>query len=384
MLNIPSIRIGKLFGIPIEVNLSWIAIFALVSLTLGSTYYPSIRQSAGSPSWLFALLGVLTALCFFASILIHELCHSLVTRAEGGHVGRITLFLFGGVSEIDEEPASPGREFLMAAAGPAMSFLLAVVFFALFAFATAQGAAWYVWAPLQYLALINLLVALFNMLPGFPLDGGRVLRSILWAITGDVLKATRWATRSGQFLGWGMVTYAVLGVSGVLSGQGNVVWFGLIGWFIAWMAGAAYRQQEVKSRLEGLTVDRIMTAAPETVPGDITVETLAHEHFLGGLHSRYPVMFEGAIHGIVSLADIKAIPRPDWPLVKVIDVANRDIPSLTVAPDAPASGIMARLAVDKPGVLLVVGDGRLVGIVTRADLISALQASAAQAGPPRR
>jgi len=174
-----------------------------------------------------------------------------------------------------------------------------------------------------------------------------------------------------------MVSYSVLTLVGVLPGQGNI-WLGLIGWFIAWMAGAAYRQQEAKSRLEGLSVAGIMTSSPETVPGDITVESLAHEHFLGGLHSRYPVMFEGAIHGIVSLADIKGVARPDWPFVRVIDIANQDIPSLMVAPDAPASSLMARLAAEKPGALLVVGEGRLVGIVTRADLIAALQGRAAQ------
>jgi len=377
VFDIPSVRIGKLFGIPVEVNLSWIVIFVLVSLSLGGAYYPSIPEAGGAPSWLYAAMGILTALCFFASILLHELSHSLVTRAEGGHVGRITLFLFGGVSEIDEEPRSPGREFLMAAAGPAMSLVLAGLCFASYTFAVGRGAAWYVWAPLQYLAGINLLVGLFNMLPGFPLDGGRVLRSILWAVTGDVLKATRWASRSGQLLGWGMVSYSVLTFVGVLPGQGNI-WLGLIGWFIAWMAGAAYRQQEAKSRLEGLSVAGIMTSTPETVPGDITVESLAHEHFLGGLHSRYPVMFEGAIHGIVSLADIKGVARPDWPFVRVIDIANRDIPGLMVAPDAPASSLMARLAAEKPGALLVVGEGRLVGIVTRADLIAALQDRAAQ------
>lgn len=374
MFDIPSIRLGKLFGIPIEVNISWIVIFVLVSLSLGGAYYPSIPQASGAPSWLYGAMGILTALCFFASILLHELSHSLVTRAEGGHVGRITLFLFGGVSEIDEEPRSPGKEFLMAAAGPATSLVLAGVSFVAYTVAVGRGVPWYVWAPLQYLAGINLLVGLFNMLPGFPLDGGRVLRSVLWALTGDILKATRWATRSGQLIGWGMVSYSVLTLVGVLPGQGNI-WLGLIGWFIAWMAGASYRQQEAKSRLEGVSVERIMTAAPETVPGDITVESLAHEHFLGGLHSRYPVMFEGAIHGIVSLADIKGVARPDWPFVRVIDVTNRDISNLMVAPDAPASSLMAQLAAERPGALLVVGEGRLVGIVTRADLIAALQAS---------
>ncbi len=158
-----------------------------------------------------------------------------------------------------------------------------------------------------------------------------MLRAILWGITGDILKATRWATRSGQLIGWAMVAYAVLGVLGIVPGASDTIWLGLIGWFIAWLAGSAYRQQEVRSRLAAITVGSIMTPHPQTVPGEMTVEQLAHDHFLGGQHSRYPVLFEGSVHGLVSLADIKAVDRPDWPFVRVIDVTNRDLQALTVS-----------------------------------------------------
>ncbi len=168
MFDVPSLKLGKIFGIPFEVNLSWLAIFALVAFTLSTGYYPNIDGASGAPTWLYWVLGAFTALLFFASILAHELSHSLVTLAEGGRVEKITLFIFGGVAEIQDEPRSPGREFLMAAAGPGMSLLLAGLFYLGFVLAMRAGAAWWVTAPLGYLATINLFVAVFNLLPGFP------------------------------------------------------------------------------------------------------------------------------------------------------------------------------------------------------------------------
>jgi CBS domain-containing protein len=288
-------------------------------------------------------------------------------------VEKITLFIFGGVAELSDEPTSPGREFLMAVAGPAMSLLVAALCFGGYILAADRGLPWYVWAPLQYLAAINLFVGVFNLLPGFPLDGGRVLRSILWGITGDILKATRWAAYSGQAIGWCLVGYAVLAVLHVIPGTSDVIWLGLIGCFIVWLAGASYRQQVVRSRLSQLAVAAIMTRSPLTVPGEATVEDLLHDHVLGGQHSRYPVLFEGAVHGLVSLDDVRAVARADWPFVRVIDVANRDLAATTVASDAHVDALLPRLSSEKPGALLVVESGRLVGIVTRSDLLAAIQ-----------
>jgi Zn-dependent protease len=370
VFDIPSIRLGKVFGIPFEVNLSWIIIFVLVALTLATSYYPAVAVQArvSAPPWLLGVLGVVTALLFFASILAHELCHALVTKLEGGKVDKITLFIFGGVAQISDEPRSPGRELLMASSGPAMSLFIAGAFFLGYVL-TASTWPWWFTAPLLYLATINLFVGLFNLLPGFPLDGGRVLRSILWAITGDILKATRWATRAGQFIGWTIVTISLVFV---LQGQTGLIWFGLVGWFIAWLAGASYRQQEVRSQLAGLTVERIMTPHPEYVDGELSLETFVHEHVLGRQHSRYPVIDEGVIVGIVSLGDAKTIERADWPYVKVIDVTDKDLGNLSVDAATPVEVTLARLASDKPGALLVVREGHLAGIVTRSDVIDVL------------
>lgn len=370
MFDVPSVRVGKVFGIPVEVNLSWLLIFGLVAFSLATSYYPSVPQARDAQGWVFGLLGIVTALLFFMSVLAHELSHSLVVRAEGGHVEKITLFLFGGVAQMDDEPQSPGREFLMAFAGPGMSLLLSAGFFGLYIAAAFAGGPWWLWSPLQYLSAINLAVGLFNLLPGFPLDGGRVLRSALWAITGDVLKATRIASAVGQMIGWLMVASAVLGV---LNGRTDLIWLGLIGWFIASLAGQAYRQQYLRSRIEGVKVESIMTSSPEYVSGDITLDQLVQQHFLGSRHSRYPVMVDGSIVGLVTLPDVKVVDRADWPYVSVADVTERDLGSLVVDAGDPVSDLIPGLAGDRPGALLVVRDGRLVGIVTRADIIHLIE-----------
>ena len=370
MFDIPSIRIGRLFGIPVEVNYSWFIIFALVTFSLSTAVFPEVEMAAGTSPLVFTIVSMVTALLFFGSIVAHELSHALVARAEGTDVGRITLFIFGGVAQIDEEPSSPGREFLMAAAGPGMSLLLAAVCTLGFTVTALWEYPWWVWAPLQYLAAINLMVGIFNLLPGFPLDGGRVLRSILWAVTGDLLKATRWASRSGQVIGWLMVTVAVLGVS---NGNTDMIWFGLVGWFIASLAGQAYRQQEIRARTEGVSVASIMTPSPVYVSGDLVLEDLVHDHFIGGRHSRYPVLHDGAIVGVVSLSDVKRVDRAEWPHVRTIDVTDRDLAHLVVQGDTSVSTVLQRLAGERPGALIVVSDGRLAGIVTRADVISMLE-----------
>jgi Zn-dependent protease/predicted transcriptional regulator len=368
MFDVPSFRIGRIFGIPFEINLSWVIVFGLVSLTLATSYYPTVPGAQSAPVWLLFLLGVITALLFFASILAHEVAHALVTKLEGGKVEKITLFIFGGVAQIEEEPKSPSRELLMASAGPGVSLLLAGIAYLGWA-STVSTAPWWLTAPLEYLAGINFFVGVFNLLPGFPLDGGRVLHSALWAATGDNARATRWAARSGQVIGWGMVAGALFGV---LAGQAGLIWLGLVGWFIAWLAGASYGQQLVKSRLSGITMDEVMTTHPEYVDGAISVEELVHEHMLGRQHSRYPVMGDGAIVGIVSLADAKAIARSEWPYVRVADVTNRDLAALSVDVSTPVNEVLTRLAADKPGAVLVVRDGRLAGIATRSDVLDSL------------
>jgi len=192
VFNLPSLKLGRIFGIPVEINPTWLIIFVLVAASLSLSYFPALFDW---PTWVSVANGIVTAVLFFASIVIHEMSHSLVARAGGIRIRKVTLFLFGGVAQMEEEPSGPGREFLMAIAGPGASLLLAAVFYVVHAALRSSGVSDMLWAPVEYLALINLSVALFNLLPGFPLDGGRVLRAALWGITGDVLKIGRASCR---------------------------------------------------------------------------------------------------------------------------------------------------------------------------------------------
>ncbi len=375
MFDLPAFRIGKVFGIPIEINATWLIIFGFVSFSLATAYFPSVAR--GEPTWQYAVVAMVSAALFFASLILHELSHSVVAKAGGVPVTRITLFLLGGVSQMEEEPHSPGKEFVMAFAGPAMSLLIGALSFVGYYVLEANGAAWWVWSPLYYLAFVNVLLGVFNLLPGFPLDGGRVLRSILWGITGDLVKSTRWAARVGQAVGWAMIAlFAVnLLTGGSLAGGQPLafIWLGLIGWFITTMAGTAYRQVLIKDQLSKFVVANAMTPSPQVIPGDITLEDAAHQYFLGGRHSRYPVMSEGQIVGVISLPMLKEIPREEWPFRSVLDGSDRDLALLVVDAATHVDDTLQRLIPDRPGALLVVSGGRMVGILTRADVIDLLQ-----------
>lgn len=368
MFSLPSLRVGRLFGIPLEINPSWLIIFALVALSLSLTYFPA--EFPGRPVWVNVASGIITAVIFFASVIAHELSHSVVARMGGIKVERVTLFVFGGVAQMEDEPAGPGSEFAMAVSGPLMSLLLAAVFFLAYVGMSAAGVSDVLWAPLQYLAFINFWIALFNMLPGFPLDGGRVLHAALWALGGNRLKATLWASRSGQFIGYTMVALAVLGV---LRGSLDFVWFGLIGWFIATLAENSYRQQLLKTTLANVVVGTLMSPAPMVAPSGITLDQLVEEYFLGGRHSRYPVEAAGSVIGLISLSDVKRVPRDEWASTYVAEAAERDLSLLLVEADEPADSVIGRLSGPSPGALLVVEDGRLVGILTRTDVMSRIQ-----------
>lgn len=370
LFNAPSIRVGRLFGIPLELNASWLLIFLLVAAMLAFSYFPAVGALQGLSPVAFVLMGVVTALLFFASIVFHELSHSLVARAGGVRISKVTLFLFGGVAQMEKEPASPGHELVMAAAGPVASVLLGALFFIVYTVMRGLGASAVLWAPAEYLSLINISVAVFNMLPGFPLDGGRVLRALLWWMTGDILKATRWASRSGQVLGWGLV---VLAVAGALRGSLSLLWLGLLGWFLAGLAESVYRQQVARAVLSSVPISDLMSPSPAVAPGDISLEDLAHDYFLGQRHSRYPVAVDGRIAGLVTLARVKAVPRERWPVTRVAEVMDRDLDRLLVRSDVMVDTIVDRFGPEGPGAVLVVEEGHLAGIATRADIVRELQ-----------
>lgn len=364
MFSLRSFKIGSLFGIPIELNSSWFLIFFLVAFTLTTSYLPQALPDRAATTYVG--LAVLMSIAFFASIVIHEIAHSLVARAGGLRISKVTLFFFGGVSQMEEEPRGPGREFLMAAAGPATSLLLSALGFGVLAVLARTTVTDVVRVPIEYLTYINLYVAIFNLLPGFPLDGGRLLRSILWAITGDLLKATRWASRMGQFFGYLLMVIAVVGV---LRGSLDLIWFAVMGWFLSSISASAYQQQLLKTRMAEVPLASIMTSPVTTVPGDTTLEDMAHSYFLGGRHSRYPVVDDGRVIGLVDLQAVRDIARDLWSQTPVSAVAHRNLAEVVAAPSVTVDTVLARLEPTGPGAVLVVEDGRLAGIVTRADVI---------------
>ncbi|MDZ4178453.1 MAG: site-2 protease family protein [Coriobacteriia bacterium] len=369
MFRAPSLRLGRLFGIPIEVNITWLIVFVLVASTLSLSYYPAAFPDR--PVFVDVASGVITALLFFVSIVFHEMSHSLVARAGGIRVEKVTLFVFGGVAEMRDEPTTPGREFVMAIAGPAASILLAAAFGLAAVVMHAWGVSNVWWAPFEYLAIINLSVALFNMLPGFPLDGGRVLRSILWKATGSQLTATRWASGSGQVIGYSLIAIAVFGV---LRGNLNLIWIGLVGWFISMLADSSYRQQAVREALHGFSVGDVATREVDFVTGDISVERLVLDHFVAGPHTRYPVVVDGQIVGLVTLDDAKRVGRAEWATTVVADIATTTLKDLVVEEGDSADRLLDHFSrPEAPGALIVRRDGRLGGIVTRSDVTARLR-----------
>jgi Zn-dependent protease/predicted transcriptional regulator len=376
VFNLPSLRIGRFFGIPIEVNISWLVIFFLIAGLLAFSVFPAVDGFRQAGPAVTIVAGIVTALLFFISVLLHEMSHSLVARSLGIRIESVTLFLFGGVARMEKEPDGPRDEFVMAIAGPAMSILLAALFWAGWEAVFLLGGPEVLWAPMQYLSLVNLSVGLFNMLPGFPLDGGRVLRAALWGITGDLLKATRWASRAGQVIGYSFVGLAVFGVftNGFGSGSAfDLLWFGVLGWFLAGLAGASYREQVVRSRLASVTVDQIASRPAVVVGGDLTIEQIVVEHMIGGRHSTYPVVVDGQLAGILSLEHAKALPRDRWDHATAAELAEGDLRSIVVPYSANLEDALHRLEPGHAGMLVLERDGMLDGVVTRADVLEVVR-----------
>ncbi|MDY7041726.1 MAG: site-2 protease family protein, partial [Chloroflexota bacterium] len=294
-----SIKIGTLFGIPIRVHISWILIFVLITWSLAGTYFPQ-RYPLWSPG-LWWTVGLTTSLLFFASVLTHELAHSLVARSRGLPVGDITLFIFGGAAQIVEEPKNASTEFLMAISGPFTSLILGGLFGVLVLITRQTSEA--IAALSTYLSGMNLLLAAFNLLPGFPLDGGRVFRALLWAVKRDFRWATRWATLAGQGLAY---TFIAVGLWQVFRGDWiNGLWTAFIGWFLDNAAQTSYRQVAVQSLLAGHTVGEIMNRECSPLSPELALEQMVHEHMLSTGRRCFPIMVEGQVKGLLTIHNVK-------------------------------------------------------------------------------
>jgi Zn-dependent protease/CBS domain-containing protein len=369
-----SWRLFSIAGIDIGVHYTWLFIFVLISWSLAGSIFP--QQYPGWSTATYWITGILAALFLFGSVLLHELAHSLVAQARGMKVGSITLFIFGGVSNLEEEPEKPRTEFAMAIVGPLTSLVLAALFWGISLIAGADKSP--LVAMFGYLALINFLLAIFNLLPGFPLDGGRVLRSILWGTTGNLQKATNIAATVGQILGWAMIVYGLLQfVWGVFLGNlggFSGLWFALIGWFLSSAASASRREVTLREHLGGIQVNDVMN----TQPGGISPETAVEEvvgNIFQRLHGRaVPVCANDRLLGIVTIDDVKKVPREQWATTPVERIMTRE-PLYTVTPEEGLYNALKMIAQHAINQVLVTRDGKCIGMLSRADIITHLQLS---------
>jgi Zn-dependent protease/predicted transcriptional regulator len=360
----PGIRAGKVLGIEIRIDHSWFIIFVLVLWTLSAGVFPATLP--GLPTLAYLAMGTSATVLFFASLLAHELSHSVVARRRGVEVHEITLFLFGGMARASSEFRQPVDEFVVAGAGPLSSFIIAGLFALLSWAATATGMPAPVAAVASYLALINLVLAVFNLFPGFPLDGGRLLRAIVWHRTGDLARATRVAAAGGRV--FSMLLMA-LGVLNLLTG--NIVggaWLLLIGWFIRTAADTSERQVRMGDRLESVRAQDIMTPHPRTVSPDLSVTSFVTDHVLGGRFQSYPVVADGNVLGLITLERVRAVPRAEWELRTVGDVMVPLDTGITVEPEEPVRVAFDRLGASSVRRVLVTHDGQLLGIISLSDV----------------
>ena len=371
-----GLRLGSPFGIEVRLDSSLIIIFTLIVYLLGGNVFPQWHPDwARTTNWLTAIAaGVL----FFASILAHELAHSLVSRRFGIEVRRITLFLFGGLAEIESEPSEPRAEFLIAIAGPATSLALGLLcsligtglagsdFTA--ALATNREAALAGLSPLSTLLLwlgpVNVVLALFNMVPGFPLDGGRVFRAVIWWLTGDLHRATRVASESGRLFGWFLM---ILGVLQALSGaimQG--LWLVMIGWFLSNAAAASYKQLIMRDRFRGITARDLMRSSFETVSAQLRVADFIEQHLLQSPQLLWPVVEDEQLIGLVTLAQVKDTPTKDRATMTVGQVMRTDLAAWTLDPQTDANQTLMAIGTHSSPLAVVEGN-RVIGLLSQSD-----------------
>ncbi len=362
-----SLRIGKIAGIDISIHVSWLIIFVLLTWSLATGWFPALYS--GWSTFTYWIVSLLAALLLFVSVLLHELAHSLVARARGLPVKNITLFIFGGVSNIEQEPKSPGIEFQMSIVGPLTSLAIAGVSYLLLV--AIRGGTSPLAGILGYLAVSNALLGLFNLVPGFPLDGGRVLRSIVWKISGSVRTATRVATMAGQVIAYLFIALGVWLFFYVSWLDG--LWIGFIGWFLLNGAQSASSQAMLETMFKGVTVGEVMNTSPVTVPANISLQKLVDELLLPrGWRSAF-VMQVDQLAGLITLSDIRHIPREEWAQTPV-GLAMTPVERLhAVSPQQSLNEVLPLMVARDVNQLPVVQDGRLVGVLSREDIVRFLE-----------
>jgi Zn-dependent protease len=355
-----SWRVARIAGIEVRVDSSWAVIALLITYSLylrARFLYPEL-SGGGAVG-----LAILAAVLFFGSVLVHELAHALVSQARGIRVQDITLFLFGGATRARVESRGPGDEFVIAAVGPLTSALLAGLFGVV---AGLGGLSRPLAGTFGYLAWTNLLLAGFNLVPGFPLDGGRLLRSAIWKATGNFSRATRIASLAGQAIGWLLLAGGVVWLlAGDLAGG---IWFAFIGWFLVQAARSSYQESQLRDLLRGVEAEDVMAGNLLRIPPDLSLQDAVDDYFMRYDHGAFPVDEHGRTIGLLTLRGVRRVPREQWPSRRVRDHMVPLGEQVVVAPHARMDGVLGKLEDGEAGRVLVVQDGEVVGIITPTDL----------------
>ena len=367
-----TIKLGKVAGIRVGLHYSWLIIAALIAFSLGERFQQSDPSWGPTRIWGTALV---TAVLFFVTLLLHELSHSLVAQAHGMKVREITLFALGGVSQIESEPPDAKTEFWMAIAGPAASLLIGLGCLAL-----AVGLGWHglteprtgVTAVLVWLGYINVILGIFNMIPGYPLDGGRVFRAIIWAVTKNVDRSTRIAARTGEVVAFLFIFY---GIWSFFTGAGfNGLWIAFIGWFLMEAAHSSYAQVEVTAAFQGMRVSEVMSRDCAIINRGISLRELVDNYVLNGAQRCFAVEDRGHFMGLITLRDVGRVPREQWDNTTVREAMRPAEELHTVTPDTLVLDALKLMTANDVNQLPVVEKGTLRGIVSRSHLIQLLQA----------
>lgn len=371
-----SLKVGRFAGIEIGIHYTWLFAFVLFAWLFAQGTFPAVF-----PDWSTAeywVSGIVVSVMIFISVLIHELSHSLMAIKRGMKVSSIVFFIFGGVSNIENEPDKAWDEFIMAVVGPLSSVVLGGIFLGIYyLIAPTSEIVTPVIGVIFYLGVINLLLAAFNIIPGFPLDGGRVFRSIIWGITKNLSLATLVAGNVGRLIGWAMILLGIALILGidVWIFQGSLIggiWMIFIGWFLSSTADNAMREQATYQQLTGVRVKDVMDRYPECVTPNATVDRIVQDSFIQRGRRALPICNESGLLGIVTLADIRKLPQDQWANTTVEAVMTRS-PLDAVDENESLNAALRAMAQKDLNQVPVMGDGQMVGLLSRADVIRYLQ-----------
>jgi Zn-dependent protease/predicted transcriptional regulator len=357
--------LGSVLGFEIRLDPSWFILFFLILWTLGAGFFPETTPDLSVST--HALMAVAGTVLFFASLLLHEISHSLVARAKGIPMKGITLFVFGGLAHTSREPDDANDELQIAAIGPVVSLILGGLFLVIAAFG--RGLEWSpaVYEVAQYLGFINVALAVFNLVPGYPLDGGRIFRALAWRYTDDLGRATRWATTGGRWVGLALI---VLGILDALAGALlSGIWLLLIGMFLRGASGAAMRQYALRQTLQGMHARDIMGPEPQTVPGTSTVAEWVQGPLMRTSGPAAPVTDDGHVVGLIAVDQVERVPRADWSGTRIHDVMTPLDDREVVRPDTDMADVLAKVGASEDGQVLVMESGAVLGTIARRDLV---------------